>query len=137
MRSPVNVVRLVSALAAVGLAIVYSQDDIPAVLVALVVSVGVFAATFLFRRPAPPALVSAPAGEAIAEWKILRSAEARKGTVTPVEVAADARCSVESAQASLESLHHRGVCRMEVSASGQLVFHFPDFASPDAKQELI
>lgn len=65
--------------------------------------------------------------DAIPDHVILRIARDHRGVVTPALLSLEARCSVETAQATLERCLNAHLCAVDVDANGRVEYHFTDF----------
>lgn len=67
------------------------------------------------------------------EHVILNSAKNNNGTVSPGNIALEARVTTEKAKAELERLASKGFCEVRVRSSGAVVYTFPEFVTrPDS-----
>jgi hypothetical protein len=69
------------------------------------------------------------------EHVILKSAKENHGTVSPGQIALEARVSTEKARAELERLSSKGFCEVRVRTSGALVYTFPEFVTEPSDGE--
>jgi hypothetical protein len=70
------------------------------------------------------------------EQRALLAAKKLGGRITANELATEAAIPLAAAEAELEDLHKRGACNLLIGESGVMVFHFPEFESAQAKQDI-
>jgi hypothetical protein len=58
------------------------------------------------------------------EAAVLAIAAERRGVLSPLEVAAAAGCTADQARATLDRLHLRGFCELDIADSGAEVYRF-------------
>lgn len=68
------------------------------------------------------------------ENQILRLAEKRNGSLTPIELAMETSLSVEEAKKQLESWANQGVVTIKVAENGALVYHFTGILSEQERK---
>jgi len=73
--------------------------------------------------------------EHIVERQVLQLIKAKKGRVTPLEIAADTTLAADDAKACLQRLCVKGFGEERVTENGALVYVFDGFLSDDQKQD--
>ena len=68
---------------------------------------------------------------------VLRVARSHRGRVTPAEVAAEVKVSIDDARAELDRLVEQNYCQQIVGSTGLMVYFFPEFESASAKQDIL
>jgi hypothetical protein len=113
-------------------------------LVGSLVFTGVGLALIRFGEKSPQQIARRELGAEPAKAKpepaskiVLKLAKKHQGRITANEVAAESPLTLEAAKKQLEQLVTQGDCRMEVSQSGVVVYHFPEFESAKAKKDLL
>lgn len=69
------------------------------------------------------------------EHVILNSAKQNNGTVSPGNIALQARVTTEKAKTELERLASKGFCELRVRKSGAVVYTFPEFVTDESSGE--